>query len=177
MAALFVSSMAQALRDLPPDEVVEQLDQLPADMAEKIRQHMQFDRSPGSLLGTPLTRFWWRYWKDIKLQALAHRFYQHAVWTVTEADLYTITRHGPALYRVAGFTEKGVLMEHLCNDDGTIDPTQLAQEPMEWDADEFKHGGFAVNRVHIPVWLWKVVAEEHGVELSDTDLGLPFEAA
>ncbi len=169
MSSPFVESMAKSLLASPPEEVVEQLEFLPMPVADRVRQRMlELTTETQSL--TPLQRLWRRHWRDIKLRALAHRFYQHATWEVKEGDLYCITRYGAALYRVAGFAPDRVLMAYLCGDEGDVDPERLAKDPEEWDGDEFLHGGFSVNRVHIPDWIWLHVAESSGLDLSAADL-------
>ncbi len=106
---------------------------------------------------------WKKHWRDIKLHAFALRFYQHQTWEVKAGDIYCITRHGPALYQVAGFTDS-VMMRTLYTDQGPVNPEDPPKD-WEWEAEEFTRGGFAASRIHIPHWIWDMVAKEHAIEV------------
>lgn len=110
-----------------------------------------------------LVDFWKRHWRTIKLHAVAWRYYQHQNWEVRAGDLYCITRYGPALYRIDPRESMSICMLTLCNDDG-VSPKL---EPHDWDAEEFRSGGFHQNRLHIPTWIWKEVLRETDWELTD----------
>lgn len=114
---------------------------------------------------------WHRHWRDIKLYALSHRFYGNQQWVVQEGDFYCITRAGQALYQVACFTGTSIMMRTLCQDDGNLGTVEQPLPPdHEWVADEFQHGGFAENRIHIPSWVWSYFAKENNFELVDSQV-------
>lgn len=98
---------------------------------------------------------WSLYHRDLKLRAIDFKFYQAQSWAVQPGDIYCLTRYGTALFRVVEFGQQSILVDTVVSDEG-VDP--FAQE---WDEEEFKHGGFAEHRVHVPRWIWDAVAKEH----------------
>ena len=170
-------SLAQAharqLLMLEPHLVQAQLDQLKPEQAHAVRDELNKFRTslcvPALSNGQTVTclELWKRHWRDIKLMALDFKFYQHQQWTVEEGDLYCITRHGQALFRVKAFTPTSILMDQLWWDTGEMPPENKDRPPYEWNAEEFLQGGFIQNRVPIKRWMWTEVARENGLILSD----------
>ena len=103
---------------------------------------------------------WREHHQEIKLRALDWKFYQDQRWEVKVGDLYCLTRHGQALFEIAGFGAESLLMKTLVSDEGEESPDSQRLHPAE-----FQHGGFAEKRVHIPPWIWGVVADAHGLQL------------
>lgn len=115
--------------------------------------------TPSNFVG-PLA-LWRDHWREIKLQALDYRFYQHQVWQPAEGDLYCITRHSPKLCRVKSFGPTSIVMETLLKDDCT-EPEDERERFHTWDSQDFLAGGFACCRIHIPVFIWRAADQKFG---------------
>lgn len=81
-----------------------------------------------------------------KLNALAAKFYNDAVWQPKAGDYYTSTRADLELYRVSRIEEGKIFTVYChieCNEQG-------------WNADDFTTKGFGLKRVHVPDWVFDI---------------------
>jgi len=111
---------------------------------------------------------------DMKLQALALKYYHGVNWEPKTGDYYTTSRADLELYQVVRVTEKYIYTRYLTPDSAFT----------EWDKDGFTKEGFGVNRVHVPDFVFsmtknifthvndyaKTISAKHPDEVGDTEL-------
>ena len=78
-----------------------------------------------------------------KLNALAARFYQGVIWSVTAGDYYTTSRNDMELYRVVKIEDDMVFTEY-CTNPGVL---------TSWELEGFTTKEFGINRVFVPSWV------------------------
>lgn len=111
---------------------------------------------------------------DMKLQALALKYYSGVKWEPKAGDYYTSSRADLELYQVVEVTDTKVKTMYLNGD----------KNVSEWEKDGFTKEGFGVNRVHVPDFVFgmikniyihandyaKTISAKHPDEVGDTEL-------
>jgi hypothetical protein len=111
---------------------------------------------------------------DMKLQAMAHKYYSGIKWEPKAGDYYTSSRADLELYKVIEVTDTKVKTVYVKPD----------SEIAEWDKDGFTNEGFGLNRVYVPDFVFrlqnnifahandyaKTICAKHPEQVGDTEL-------